>query len=91
MLDKVKKSLKEAIENIGKVYEYSSNKNTPFPEIGIDSIDYVEMVIFCEESLEIEMLEREIDWSKISTPDSLIYLILEILKSVVVNKSKILR
>jgi len=81
MIEKVKKTLKDAMLNIEKEYEYDTNKNTIFPELGLDSIDYVEMVVFCEEELDIEILELEINWSEINTPYSFIKILLNILNN----------
>ena len=81
MIERVKKTLKDAMLNIEKEYEYEKNKDTVFPDLGVDSIDYVEMVVFCEEELDIEILDLEINWSEINTPSSFIKILLDILNN----------
>lgn len=51
-----------------------------FPNLEIDSIDYVEIMIEIEEELKINLLSKEIEWSKISTVNILSDLIYEELK-----------
>ena len=51
-----------------------------FPNLEIDSIDYVEIMIEIEEELKINLLSKEIEWSKISTVNILSDLINEELK-----------
>ena len=75
MIKKVESALNKAILAIKEDYKNNLDKNSTFPDLGIDSIDYVEIVISCEDFLNINILEKEIDWSNVNTPTLLAKLI----------------
>jgi len=75
--------IKIIVKKIKDIKDKEINHNDydlKFPNLEIDSIDYVEMMIEIEEELKIDLLSKEIEWSKISTVNILSELIYEELK-----------
>ena len=67
--------VENAIKETKGTYSSNEDTNRTFPDLNIDSIDYVEIVLICEEKIGLDILNLDINWTLINTPKKLVNLI----------------
>ena len=66
----IKKSI---ISNLSKIFKKKkiSEKTKILEDLGLDSLDYVKLLLAVEKALKTKVLEEGVDWSKVVTVSQL--------------------